>query len=395
MTAGDDFDPLAKETFDSPYEVYRDLRARCPVAYTSAYGGYWAFTRYADVRAAASDPHLFISSIRAVVPSDPRGIRRPPLNFDAPAHTPFRRALDRTLHRHRLAELEPVLTEHAARELQPLLDAGGGDIAAQFGTTYPAFVAAEWLNLPAGQVRQLASTAATWVAAWRAQDGELVTEKSNEMYQMARDLVADRRRAPRDPQQDPASSLLSETLDGAPLADELVVGALRQSLVVGLVAPPLLLGGICVHLSRDPALQDRLRAEPELVSPALEEFLRLYTPYRGFARTVSREVEIHGRRIREGEPVTLVYASANRDESVFAEPDIFRLDRPNIGQHLAFGRGPHRCAGMALARISLRVALAELLARTSYFELAGDIEPTRMPELGAQRVPLRIIARPA
>lgn len=395
MNPGDDFDPLAPETFDSPYETYRDLRARCPVAHTSAYGGFWALTRYADVKAAAADPHLYISSVRAVVPSDPRGIRRPPLNFDAPAHTPFRRALDRTLHRRRLAELEPLLAEHAARELRPLLDAGGGDIAAQFGTTYPAFVAAEWLNLPAGQVRHLAATAATWVAAWRVQDGDLVTEKSNEMYQMARDLVADRKRAPRDPEQDPASSLLSETHDGEPIPDDLVIGALRQSLVVGLVAPPLLLGGICVHLSRDRALQDRLRAEPELVPAALEEFLRLYTPYRGFARTVAREVEVHGRRIRPGEPVTLVYASANRDESVFEEPDTFRLDRPNIGQHLAFGRGPHRCAGMALARLSLRIALTELLAATSHFELAGEIEPTRMPELGAQRVPLRITPRPA
>lgn len=395
MLPGDDFDPLAPETFDSPYEVYRELRAHCPVARTSAYGGFWALTRYADVKAAASDPHLYISSIRAVVPSDPRGIRRPPLNFDAPAHTPFRRALDRTLHRRRLAELAPALAGHAARELTPLLDAGGGDIAAQFGTTYPAFVAAEWLNLPAGQVRHLATTAATWVAAWRAREGDVVTAMSERMYGMARELVADRRRTPRDPARDPASSLLSETYDGAPLSDELVVGALRQSLVVGLVAPPLLLGGICVHLSRDRALQQRLRAEPDLVPAALEEFLRLYTPYRGFARTVAREVEPHGRRIRPGEPVTLVYASANRDETVFGEPDTFRLDRPEIGQHLAFGRGPHRCAGMALARLSLRIALTELLARTSDFELAGPVEPTRMPELGAQRVPLRIVARPA
>ncbi|MGB3438191.1 MAG: cytochrome P450 [Actinophytocola sp.] len=395
MPDSDDFDPLAPETFDSSHEVYRDLRARCPVAHTSAYGGFWALTRYADVKAAAGDPGLFISSVRAVVPSDPRGIRRPPLNFDAPAHTPFRKALERTLHRRRLAALEPVLTEHAARELAPLLAEGGGDIAAQFGSTYPAFVAAEWLNLPAEQVRHLAATAAAWIAAWRKQDGDLVTEKSNEMYRMARELVADRKQSPRDPEQDPASSLLSETYDGEPLSDDLVVGALRQSLVVGLVAPPLLIGGICVHLSRDRELQDRLRAEPDLIPAALEEFLRLYTPYRGFARTVSDDVELHGRRIRPGEPVTLVYASANRDESVFDEPDTFRLDRPNIGQHLAFGRGPHRCAGMALARLSLRVALTELLARTSHFTLAGDIEPTRMPELGAQRVPLRIVARPA
>lgn len=392
-TGPDDFDPLAPETFDSPHEVYRRLRASCPVARTSAYGGFWALTRYADVAAAARDSATYISSVRAVVPSDPRGIRRPPLNFDAPAHTPFRAALDRTLRPGRLERMEPLLRAHAVRELQPLLDAGSGDIARQFGTTYPAFVAAEWLNLRRDGVYRLAETASIWVDAWRRLDRDLVTATSDEMYAMARELVADRRRQPREPEEDPASALLAVRLaDGSPLDDELIVGALRQSLVVGLVAPPLLLGGICVHLARDPALAGQLRADRGLIRPALEEFLRLYTPYRGFSRTVSRPVELHGTRIRPGEPVTLVYASANRDEAVYPEPDRFILDRANIGRHLAFGRGPHRCLGMSLARLSLRIALEELLARTRSLELAGPVEPTRMPELGAQRVPLRIVA---
>lgn len=387
-----DFDPLAGETFDSPHEVYRRLRATCPVARSSAYGGFWALTRYADVEAAAKDPRTYISSVRAVVPSDPRGIRRPPLNFDAPAHTPFRRALDRTLRRRRLNGMEPRLREHAARELRPLLARGSGDIAKEFGTTYPAFVAAEWLNLPGDEVYRLAQIASVWVEAWRQLDGDLVTEKSNQMYALARKLVADRTRAPRDPAEDPASSLLAERYRGEPLPDELVVGALRQSLVVGLVAPPLLIGGMCVHLSRDVALQDQLRAHPELIPAALEEFFRLYTPYRGFARTVAHEVELHGRRILPGEPVTLVYASANRDETVFAGPDRFELNRPNIARHLAFGRGPHRCLGASLARLSLRIALEELLSRTARLEVAGPLQPTRMPELGAQSVPLRVAA---
>jgi cytochrome P450 len=386
-----DFDPTAPETYDSPHRLYRDLRARCPVAHTDAYGGFWALTRYEDVRRAASDAQTFISSVRAVVPSDPRGIRRPPLNFDAPAHTPFRRALDRTLSKARLERMAPRLREHAIRELQPLLDRGTGDIARTFGTTYPAFVAAEWLNLQQDRVYRLAEASSTWVEAWRRQDGDLVTTMSNQMYGLARELVADRKRAPRDLTEDPASSLLAVRHEGRPLDDELVVGALRQSLVVGLVAPPLLIAGICIHLSRDPELQDRLRADLGLVPAALEEFFRLYTPYRGFARTAAHEIELHGRRIRPGEPITLVYASANRDETVFADPDRFILDRPNVGKHLAFGRGSHRCLGMSLARLSLRIGLEELLSHTRNFEVTGPIEPTRMPELGAQSAPLRFV----
>jgi cytochrome P450 len=386
----DDFDALAPETFDSPHELYRELRGRCPVAHTAALGGFWALTRYDDVEAAARDSATFISSVRAVIPSDPRGIRRPPLNFDAPAHTPFRRALNRTLTEARLARMEPRFREHAIRELEPLLARGSADIAMDFGATYPAFVAAEWLNLREDKVYDLARTASIWVDAWRRLDGDLVTAKSNEMYEMARELVADRKRDPRDPAVDPASSLLSERVDGEPLDEDLIVGALRQSLVVGLVAPPLIIGGICVHLSRDRELQEQLRAQPDLVAGALEEFLRLYTPYRGFCRTASRPLELHGRHIEPKQPITLVYASANRDESIFPEPDRFVLDRPNIARHLAFGRGPHRCLGASLARVSLRIALEELLRNTRSIEVIGPIEPTRMPELGAQSVPVRL-----
>ena len=387
----DDFDPLAPETFESPHQTYEHLRGSCPVAHSSAYGGFWALTRYADVKAAAADPGLFISSVRAVVPSDPRGTRRPPLNFDAPLHTPYRRAIDRTLGKARLDRMAPKIREHAARELQPLIERGHGDIALEFGGVYPACVAGEWLNLDSATVAELGTTASEWVHAWRVRDLEVVNRTSEWMYGLARSLLADRRLHLRPPAEDPASSLLAQRYEDAELNEEHMVGALRQSLVVGLVAPPLLLGGMAIHLSRDAALQEELRAKPELVPAALEEFLRLYTPYRGFSRTVSHAVELHGRRIEPAEPVTLVYASANRDESVFENPNEFRLNRPNIAHHLGFGRGPHRCAGMPLARLELRIALEELLALTRHFEVDGPIEPTLMPEVGARSVPLRLL----
>jgi cytochrome P450 len=390
-----DFDPLASDAPDDTLAMYAELRGRCPVAHTDAYGGHWALTRYADVAAAASDSQTFISSVRAVVPSDPRGLRRPPLNFDAPAHTPYRKALDRTLQRSRIAKLEPRLRAHAARELAPMVARGSGDVAQEFGARFPAWVTTEWLNLPDEIAPRLADTATAWIRAWRRMDGPVVNEMSERMYGLARDLVRSRREAPLPVEDDPASSLLAERLDGEPLDEEHLVGALRQSLVVGMVAPPILLGSICVHLSRDQALQARLRTHPELLPAAVEEFLRLYTPYRGFARTVAHEVELHGRRIRPAEPVTLVYASANRDAEQFPDPDSFVLDRPEIATHLAFGRGRHRCAGMPLARLMVLIALQELLGRTDGFEVDGPLEGARMPEIGYVSVPLRITGPPA
>jgi cytochrome P450 len=368
---------------------YRRLRAECPVAHSSAYGGFWTLARYEQVRAAALDDATFISSVKAVVPSDPRGLRRPPLNFDAPAHTPYRRALDRTLQRARLDRLEPVLRRHAVEELQPLLDRGSGDIAQEFGARFPAWVTTEWLNLTPDLAPVLARTAARWVQAWRAQEADVVNAMSQKMYDMARQLVADRTAHPRPVDEDPASSLLAERIDGEPLDPEQIVGALRQSLVVGMVAPPIITGSIAVHLAEDRELQERLRRRPALIPAALEEFLRLYAPYRGFARTATVPVEILGREILPGEPITLAYASANRDATVFDDPDAFRLDRPNLADHLAFGRGRHRCPGAPMARMMLRIALEELLARTRSFTAAGSREGARMPELGIVSAELR------
>ncbi|GHE08351.1 cytochrome P450 [Klenkia taihuensis] len=390
----EDFDPTATDHPEEALAVYAQLRERCPVAHSAAYGGFWALTRHADVAAAASDPRTFISSVRAVVPSDPRGLRRPPLNYDAPAHTPYRRALDRTLQRSRIDRLAPRLREHAARELAPMLARGSGDVAQEFGARFPAWVTTEWLNLSPATAPVLADTATRWVQAWRRMDGPVVNAASEAMYDMARALVAARREQPLPVEEDPASSLLAERHEGAPLEEEQLVGALRQSLVVGMVAPPILLGSVCVHLARDRELQDRLRADPSLVPAAVEEFLRLYTPYRGFARTVAHDVDLHGRRISPGEPVTLVYAAANRDPAVFPDPDAFVLDRPNIAAHLAFGRGRHHCAGMPLARLALAVALETLLAATAGFVLDGPLEGARMPEIGYVSVPLRFTPHP-
>jgi cytochrome P450 len=214
-------------------------------------------------------------------------------------------------------------------------------------------------------------------------------ETSLKLYDMARGLIALRRETPEDPDLDPTSALLAARLDGEPLPEELLVGTVRQVLVVGMVAPMVMIGNICVHLSRERELQDRLRADLSLVPAAVEEFLRLYTPYRGFARTPVRDVEIRGRTIRKDEPVALIYASANRDDEVFPDGDRFVLNRPNIAQHLAFGRGPHNCPGVHLGRMQLRVALEEILAATRGFELDGPIATSRWPEIGALSVPLK------
>lgn len=149
-----------------------------------------------------------------------------------------------------------------------------------------------------------------------------------------------------------------------------------------MIAPPILFGNICAHLSRDLALQQRLRSDSSLIPDAIEEFIRLYVPYRGFCRTPTKDVEIAGQIIKTREPVTMTYAAANRDPEVFTNPDEFVLRRPNITSHLGFGYGKHRCVGMPLARIALQEGLKAILKLTKSFEVTEQFQYARMPEMG-------------
>ncbi|AKH41956.1 cytochrome P450 [Altererythrobacter atlanticus] len=387
----EDFDAEAPETFESPHQLYRHLRAECPVAHSNAYGGFWALTRYQDIVDAVTDNETFITSKINVIPNMSMGKRRPPLGKDPPEHTPFRRALDKTLRNARIQALEPVLRAHAVREMSRIVADGVTDISLDFATIFPAWVAVEWLNLDETHAPLLAEVARLYNVAWRAEDTEAVVRTSEKLYDIAASVVKDRKANPRSPETDPASALLAERTEFGPIPEEYVIATVRQVLVVGLMAPPPLFGSMCVHLASDPELQQLLRDEPQRIPAAIEELLRLYSPYRGFARTTTRDYERHGRTIPAGEPVTMVYSSANRDERVFDDPDSFRFDRENIRSHLAFGRGVHQCAGSGLVRLELRIFLEELLSRTSEIHLNGEIEMARMPELGPAATPLRLV----
>lgn len=386
-----DFDALAPETFDSARDLYRDLRSHCPVARSDAWNGFWALMRYEDVAQAAANFTDFTTTVQNVVPKVAFTGRRPPLHFDPPEHTPYRRVLDRLLGPKFIAKFEPEMRLTARRLLAPLLAAGRGDVCLDYASHLPVIVFGEWMNLDKAQRERLAVTGRAFNLAVQDAHDDIVKQTSLELYDLARDLIKDRRQNPRDRALDPTSAFLAARHEDQPLPDELILGTIRQVLVVGIVAPMVVFGSICVHLSRHPDLQQTLRTNPQMVPDAVEEFLRLYTPYRGFARTARRDVTIQGRRICPGEPIALVYASANRDESVFPNPDDFILNRPNLSDHLAFGKGPHACAGSALARLEQIVMLQELLAATRAIEIDGPIRPTRFPEIGTLSAPMRLL----
>jgi cytochrome P450 len=389
-----DFDASARESFDSLHAMHADMRSRCPVGRTEALGGFWALFRHADILAALQQPTRYVTSIQNVVPKVAFTGRRPPLHLDPPEHTPYRAALNPLLSAERVARLEPVVAQICKELMQPLVAQGHTDICEDYASHLAVRVFGQWMQLPRAMVQVLREAGQSFVMAVRSAQPDAMKRTSLALYEMARELIALRQREPLDSASDPTSALLAaRDAQGEPFPAEMVVGTVRQVLVVGIVAPTVFLGSVCVHLCRHPQLQQQLREQPELLPAAIEEFLRLYTPYRGFARTATQDVELHGRRIKKDEPIALVYASANRDEAVFARGDEFILHRPNISQHIAFGHGAHYCAGAALARLEMRVALQVLLDQTQSFSLAGEPEPAPYPEAGTLSVPLKLFSR--
>lgn len=388
----DDFDPLAAETFTSAHEIYRDMRRTCPVAHSNEWNGFWALLRYDDVVGALKNPKMYITSVQNVVPKVAFTGRRPPLHLDPPDHTPYRQALNPFFTPEKMARIEPAVRRITAELLQPYIDAGGGEICHDFTHKYPGYIFAEFFNLSTELSLAIREVTAIYDRALQEANDELVKETSLQLYEIARRIIAERKQMPMDPQDDVTTALLQKTHKGELLPENLVLGTIRQMIVVGMIAPSVFIGTMLLHLAQHKELQQQLRGDPSLIPAAIEEYLRLYTPYRGFARTAKEDVEIGGRLIRKDEPIALVFASANRDESVFPDSEKFILNRPNIDAHVAFGMGPHRCAGEPLARLMLQVTLEEFLKRTKDFEPDGDVRMTRWPEWGTLAVPLKVVA---
>ncbi|MFV2195353.1 cytochrome P450 [Nocardiopsis sp. LOL_012] len=385
----DDFDPRAPETFTSAHENYARMRRECPVAHSQTYDGFWALFRHEDVNRVLRDPDTFTTSVQNTVPKFAFTGRRPPLHLDPPEHTSYRRVINRFFTPGKMRAIHPRVREASVELLQPLIDAGYGDMSGDYARTFPAVVFAEFFNLRREQSALIKEISSHYVAAIIQVDDATVKRLSGRLYEIAQAVIDERRASPMDPAEDLTTALMQATHDGQPLPPDMVLGCVRQLLVTGMVAPSVFIGNMFVHLDRHPDLARTLRERPERIPAAVEEFLRLYGPYRGMARTARKDVVFGGRLIKAGEPIALVYTSANRDSEVFPNGEEFEFDRPNLKDHISFGGGVHSCPGAPLARIMMTVTLEEALARTEDFAVTGEVEMAKWAEWGTNKVPMR------
>lgn len=384
-----DFD-AANDDFDAVHALFGDLRSRCPVAHSNDMDGFWLFTRYADVEHAISTPSEYTTAVQNVVPRVATTGRRPPLHLDPPEHTPYRRALTPLFRRERMDFWETAIRDMADEIFQPLLAKGSFDVCRDFGYPLPAMVLAEFFGISGKDAATIRRIGNDFTMALETMDLEMIQKNSLVLYETAARLIEDRKANPRDPAVDPVSAMLAMRHDGEPLPDDGILGTVRQLLVVGIIAPTTFIGSAAIHFSRHPEHLALLREEPENIPTAVDELLRLYTPYRGFARTPVEDVTVGGRLIRQDEPIALAFTAANRDPEVFRDPDTFRLDRKVEPPHLAFGRGPHMCAGKGIALVMITAAVELFVRHIASFEITGPVPMTTWPEYGPLSVPVTL-----
>lgn len=390
--ADHDFDPVdPHETFTSAHAEFAELRRGCPVARSQEYGGFWALLGYDEVLSVITDIEHFTTSKQNAIPKFAFTGVRPPLHLDPPEHMAYRRVINRFFTPPKMRAIAPRVRESAIELLDPLIDRGWADVCTAYAHKFPAHVFAHFFHLSVETSELIKQVSGTYVDAIQVLDHEVVRSLSGRLYEIAQSIIDDRIAVPRDPEEDLVAGLLAARYEGAPLPDAMVLGCVRQLIVTGMVAPSVFIGNMFVHLSRDQRLQAQLRDDPAAIPAAVEEFLRLYSPYRGMARTAREDVVLGGQLIRKDDPVALVYTSANRDESVFPDGDAFVLNRPNISQHLSFGRGTHSCPGAPLARIMMVVTLEETLRRSAGFTPAGEPEMAMWAEWGTRSVPLDFV----
>ena len=365
-----DFDVMDPAYVADPFSIWDQLRESCPIAHTERRRGAWLLTRYEDVAEAAHDVTTF-SSLRVGVipPEDPGGLvgalpyGLPPISSDPPLHTWTRRLLLPWFSHRRVQSYEPMTRELCEHLLARFADRGHADAAADYAQQIPVRIIGKVLGVP----DSLADTFTGWVRD--------VLEFADEPQRVQRGragivgyLVEETARRRAHPRDDLISELVQATHEGVLLEDGVILGIAGLVLIAGIDTTWSAIGSSLWHLATHPADRARLTAEPDLLEPAVEEFLRAYSPVT-MARVVTTETEFHGCPMAAGDKVLMNFPAANRDPAAFDRADEVVLDRA-VNRHIAFGTGIHRCAGSNLARMELRVALDEWLKRIPDFALA-------------------------
>lgn len=368
------YDPTDPEQLEHINDVYRRLREEAPVHYAEKFDIY-VVSRHTDVEAILKDTERFSSrganTALAYTPPEVAAVLaegRPEaealLTADPPRHARHRALVNRALTQRRIEQKRPRMVELAHALIDEFADAGRADLIAAFGVPYPLNVIADVIGIPERDRAQLKAWSSDFVARFSPDLG------IEERKQRARGFVAFQRYFERlvlaaraDGRDDFMGDFARAAFAEPPVAIEEQLTTLMQTVVAGHETTTNLIGAALVHVLTNAPVRERLAREPALWPAFIEEVLRLEAPTQALFRTARVDVTLHGVTIPAGKHVQILYAGANRDPAVFANPDCIDLERENVRGHLAFGLGIHFCPGAPLARTDTLVALEALMQR--------------------------------
>ena len=376
-----------------PFALYRELRQQAPVCWVDREGGgFWAVATHPEVSSIGADPQGFCSSRGILTDEIGTTYDDPPtmMHTDPPRHTRYRRLVQPGFKPSMVRLMEAGVTAKA-RALIDTIEAGQPvDVVAALSIPFPLQVICELLGVDGSQWPRFFEWSEAVIPGESKRTEAERAELQAEMWGYLVGVAEERRAAPAE---DLVSVLATVGAGEGAEADRLSEAELAMFLIQLLVAGNettrnLISAGLAA-LATHPEQWAALRADPNLIPGAVEELLRWTTPVISFMRTATADRTVRGQAVAAGDPVLLLYASANRDEEVFgADAGELRVDRhPN--PHVSFGFGPHFCLGAALARLEGRVVLGELVTRFAALTPAGRVERTASPVIaGVRRAPL-------
>ncbi len=347
---------LVEHDPQQPYLWYQYMREKHPLWYDEEKST-WHVFRYADVQTVLMNPKRFSSAIAI-----PAGVPRIITLTDDPAHRVLRSRIAQAFTPRRIESLAPRITEHVNELLLPHLSTGRMDLVTEFADPLPVFVIAELLGVP-GSDRHLFRS---WSSDVGSAEPLATPTKGLGVHEYFRQVIRER-------QKHPHNDLITALCDQS-LSEEEILGFCQVILIAGIETIKYALGNIMRCVKEFPEIWLRLRAQPTLIPSAIEEALRYYSPQSCFSRVIVENTELHGEQLQAGTPMTIWFASANRDERQFADADRFAIER-NPNPHLAFGQGIHFCLGAPLARLTARIVLNTFVQQINEWTW---IEPGKM-----------------
>jgi cholest-4-en-3-one 26-monooxygenase len=357
---------------------------------------FWAITKHADIIELSKQPNLFLNEPRLavfnnIVPPPPEATIRHLLNMDPPDHGKYRNVAAKRFTPRAVQNWAPKVERITQEVLDDCVDKRSGDFVQDISARITIAVIAEMLGVPARDRGLLFHWTNEVIAPEdpeyaRGTPEETISQARIELFEYFDALSRDRRANPQD---DIVSIVAGGTVDGAGLGPVELLSYYLLLVVAGNETTRNAMTGGMLAFLENPGEWQKLQKNPGLLDLAVEEIVRWTTPVIQFCRTTTRDYPLRDKVIRKGESACLFYPSANRDEDVFANGDVFRIDRdPN--RHIAFGVGEHVCLGAHLARLELRCAFAALRTRLRHAELSAPIARMRSSFVGGiKRAPMR------